>query len=132
MKKLIGILSILTLVAGTAVAQEGGEKECTHKERALGKHGKHRAMLEDIPNVTEGQKATFKQIREEGKKKAQGNHDKMRAIKQKLQDLKTADNPNYLNEINSLIDDKHRIQAEMDKERAVSHIKMRTVLTPEG
>ncbi|MDP6908608.1 MAG: periplasmic heavy metal sensor, partial [Flavobacteriales bacterium] len=107
------------------------KSKCTHNEKArCAKGGKHRAMLEDLPDVTEEQKTALKQIREESKKNMQPQRENMRAVKEKLRNLKMAENPN-MNEINQLIDESHKLQAQLEKERTAQHMKALSILTPE-
>lgn len=126
-------IGIVALLVGTGFAQEGGAPECDHKEKAHmkhGKQGKHRAMLEDIPDLTEEQKAQMKEIKKAGKESLKSQHAAIKAVREKLGDLKTSENPN-LKEINQLIDEMHKLQAEMDKAKTASHLKALSVLTPE-
>ena len=133
MKKLMSTIGIIALIVGTGFAQERGAPEYDYKEKAHMKHGKqdkNRAMLEDIPDLTEEQKAQMKEIRKAGKESMKPKHEAIRAVREKLGDLKTSENPN-LKEINQLIDEMHALQAKMDKAKAASHIKALSVLTPE-
>ncbi len=123
-------MGVLALLATASFAQEGGKAKCTQNEKACcAKDGK-RAMLEGLPNVTEKQKSTLKNLREEGKKKMEPQREKMRATKEKLHKMKMAENPD-IKGINQLIDEKHKLQAEMEKQRTAQHIKALTILTPE-
>jgi Spy/CpxP family protein refolding chaperone len=133
MKKLMSTIGILALLVGTGFAQEKGAPECDYKAKAHvkhGKHGKQRAMLEDLPGVTDEQKTQMKEIRIASRERLKSQHESLKAVREKLGDLKTSENPN-LKEINQLIDEMHLLQAEMDKAKAASHLKALSVLTPE-
>ncbi len=126
-------IGIVALLVGTGFAQEGGAPEHDHKGKAHMKHGKpgkHKAMLEEIPDLTEEQKTQLKEIKKAGRESTNGQHEAVKAVREKLRDLKTSDNPN-LGEINQLIDEMHKLQAEVDKAKAASHLKALSVLTPE-
>ena len=134
MKKLMSTIGIVALLVGTGFAQENDAPvERAQKEQAHPKHGKkgkHAAMLAEIPNLTDEQKAQMKDIKKSGRQSMKGQHEKIRSVREKLGSLKSAENPN-LNEINMLIDEMHKLEAEMDKAKTASHLKALSVLTPE-
>lgn len=130
MKKIIGAMSIMAILATAGFAQDAVKKECTEQEKAHANHGKRGGMMADIPNLTEDQKKMMKEIREEGKKNVQPQREQLKVIKEKIHVLKTADDPN-IKEINQLIDESHKLKAEMDKAKLAQHMKFRSILTPE-
>lgn len=124
-------MAALFLMAGTvAMAQEckPGDGAKAHHQRES-KEG-HHALMESLPNLTEAQKTQLKEIREQGRKDSQPQREKMKAMREKLQNMKMSDNPNQ-KEIDTLIDEMHRLKAQMEKSRTASELKMRSVLTPE-
>ena len=134
MKKLMSTIGIVALLIGTGFAQEGeAPAECSHKEHAHAKHGKkgkHRSMLADIPDLTEEQKAQMKEIKKASRESMKPQHEELRAVREKLGALKSADNPD-MKSINQLIDNKHVLEAEMDKAKMATHLKALSVLNPE-
>ena len=112
MKKLMSIIGIVALLAGTGFAQETESNvECTHKEKAHakpGKRGKHKAMLESIPDLTEEQKAQMKEIKKSSREANKAQHEELKAVREKLRSAKTSENPD-LNQVNALIDKMHAL-----------------------
>lgn len=124
-------MAALFLMAGTvAMAQEckpgDGTKAQHHGEFKDGHHG----LMESLPNLTDAQKTQLKEIREQGRKDSQPLREKMKAMREKLQNMKMSDNPNQ-KEIDAMIDEMHRLKAQIEKSRTASELKMRSVLTPE-
>lgn len=134
MKKLMSTIGIVALLASAGFAQEkDAPVECSQKERAHakpGKRGKHRAMLEAIPNLTDEQKAQMKEIKKSGRESMKAQHEELRGLREKMRAMKTSENPD-LKSINTMIDKAHRLEAELDKAKTASHIKALSVLTPE-
>ena len=134
MKKLMSTIGIMALLMGTGFAQETeSQAEQTHKERVHGKpgkRGKHKAMLESIPDLTEEQKAQMKEIKKASREANKGQHEELKGVREKLRAAKTAENPD-LDQVNSLIDRMHDLQSDLDKAKAAAHIKALSVLTPE-
>ena len=130
MKKLMSTIAIIALIVGTGIAQEGPCGDHGPKDRAHAREGKGKEMMADIPDLTEAQKKSLQEIKKSGKEGDKSRHEAVKAVRDKLGDLKTSANPN-INEINSLIDEMHKLEAELDKSRVASYLKMRSVLTAE-
>lgn len=130
MKKLVATLGILTFLVGTGIAQE--KKECTDapEGRKFEKRAHHERLMNEIPDLTDDQKTQIKSIKEESRKKMEPQRQEMKTIHEKLSELKSAENPN-VQEINKLIDRSALVKAEMEKSRATSEMKVRSILTPE-
>lgn len=124
MKKLMSVLVVLSFIAFAGVAQESAEKQVEPKR------GKHKGMLSEIPDLTDEQKAQIKEIRQAGKAENQKLRDKLYSIREKTNELKSAENPD-LEAINSLIDEGTKVKAEMLKNRTASEVEMVKILTPE-
>jgi Spy/CpxP family protein refolding chaperone len=130
MKKLVATLGILTFLVGTGIAQE--KKECTGapEGRKFEKRAHHERLMDEIPDLTEQQKAEIKAIKQETRKKTEPQRAELKTIQSKIAELKMAENPNQ-QEINKLIDKSALMKADMEKSRAASEMKVRGVLTPE-
>ena len=124
MKKLMSTIGIVALLVGTSFAQEG-EAHAKHEKK-----GKRQSMLADIPDLTEEQKAQMIEIRKGGRLSMKGQREKIGSVREKLGALKSAENPD-MKSINSLIDEMHKLEAEMDKAKTASHLKALSILTPE-
>jgi Spy/CpxP family protein refolding chaperone len=127
MKKLIATIGVAALLIGNSFAQNG---EAAPAKKAEFRKGKHHGMMADIPNLTEDQKVEIKKIKGEGREKAEPQRKKMKEMRTKLHELKTAENPDQ-NQINQLIDKSASLKAEMEKSRTASELKVRSILTPE-
>lgn len=131
MKKVMATMGVMALLIGTSFAQDNVRTErIPADKRAEMKMKKEHGMMSEIPNLTEEQKTQIKKLKEEARVKSEPQRKQLKDLKMKLNELKTAENPNQ-QEINSLIDKSAKIKAEMDKARAASEIKVRQILTPE-
>lgn len=112
---------MLVLVASIGFAQDGPQ---TAKP-----HGKHRAMLEQIPDLTEEQRTQILEIRKNSKEQMQPQREQLKKIRIQLMEMKSADNPDQA-KINALIDEQTNLKGEMLKTRTESELKVRSLLTP--
>ena len=87
-------------------------------------------MLNDIPDLTEDQKAQIKEIRESARKEMEPQRQETKKLRMKMMELKSADNPDQ-KQINELIDKQAKVKAEMMKSRTAAELKVRSLLTPE-
>lgn len=126
MKKLMSTIGVIALLFGTSFAQEAA----TPEKMRHGKHGKHQTMLDDIPDLTEDQKAQINEIREAGRKQMEPQRQETKKLRMKMIELKSAENPDQ-KQINELIDRQAKVKAEMMKTRTASELKIRSLLTPE-
>lgn len=126
MKKLMSTIGVIALLMGTSFAQDAAPS----KEMRQGKQGKHQAMLEELPDLTENQKAQIKDIREESREKMEPQRDEMKKLRSKMMELKSAEKPDQ-EQINKLIDEQAKLKAQMEKNRTASELKVRELLTPE-
>lgn len=120
----MSVLVVLSLVAVAAVAQDSAEKQIEPRQ------GKHKRMLAEIPDLTDEQTDQIKEIRQAGKAENQKLRDKLYSIREKTNELKSAENPD-LEAINALIDEGAKVKAEMLKNRTASEVEMVKILTPE-
>lgn len=130
MKKLMATVGVLALLAGTTMAQDRVERSDAAEGRKFEKRAHGERMMNDIPDLTDDQKAQIKSIKEESRKKMEPQRAEMTTIRSKIAELKKAENPNQ-QEINKLIDKSALVKAEMEKSRTASELKVRSVLTPE-
>lgn len=86
--------------------------------------------MADIPNLTEEQKSQLKEIKQAGKKSTEASRKQLREVREMISAEKAAEKPD-MNKVNSLIDKAAVIKADIEKARAASEVKMRSVLTPE-
>jgi Spy/CpxP family protein refolding chaperone len=84
MKKLMSTIGVIALLMGTSFAQDAAPS----KEMRQGKQGKHQAMLEELPDLTENQKAQIKDIREESREKMEPQREDMKKLRSILMELK--------------------------------------------
>lgn len=126
MKKLMSTIGVIALLMGTSFAQDAAPS----KEMRQGKQGKHQAMLQELPGLTENQKAQIKDIREESREKMEPQREEMKKLRAKMMELKSAENPDQ-EQINRLIDEQAKLKAQMEKTRTASELKVRELLTPE-
>ena len=126
MKKLMSTIGVIALLMGTSFAQDAAQS----KEMRQGKQGKHQAMLQELPDLTENQKAQIKDIREESREKMEPQREEMKKLRSKMMELKSAENPDQ-EQINRLIDEQAKLKAQMEKTRTASELKVRELLTPE-
>ncbi|MFM1876168.1 MAG: Heavy-metal resistance [Bacteroidota bacterium] len=126
MKKLMSTIGVVALLMGTSLAQDAAQS----KEMHQGKHGKHQAMLDEIPDLTEDQKAQIKQIKEESRKQMEPQRQEMKKLRAKMMEMKSSENPDQ-RQINQLIDEQAKLKAEMEKTRTASELKVRGLLTPD-
>lgn len=131
MKKLMATVGVLALLAGTTMAQDRVERSDAAEGRKFEKRAVHsERLMNDIPDLTDDQKAQIRSIKEESRKKMEPQRAEMTTIRSKIAELKKAENPNQ-QEINKLIDRSSLVKAEMEKSRAASELKVRSILTPE-
>lgn len=123
MKKLMSTIGVIALLMGTSFAQDAAPS----KEM---RQGKHQAMLEELPDLTENQKAQIKDIREESREKMKPQREEMKKLRSKMMELKSAEKPDQ-EQINKLIDEQAKLKAQMEKTRTASELKVRELLTPE-
>lgn len=126
MKKLMSTIGVVAVLFATAVAQDASAPE----KGPHGKHGKYQALMNEIPDLTDEQRAQIKEIHQAARENAKGQREESKQIRMKLMELKTADDPNQA-EINRLIDRQAEIKANMMKERTAAELKVRSILTPE-
>ena len=69
-------------------------------------------------------------MRKKNKEVSKPQREKLRAVNEELHNKRTSDNPN-MDEVNKLIDEKHGLEAQVEKNRAAQGVKMRALLTPE-
>ncbi len=125
MKKLMSILAVMAILVGTSFAQDTPvEKE------PRGKHGKYKAILDAIPDLTEEQKTQIKEIHKNGREQMKPQREELKTIRMKMVDLKSAENPDQA-KINELIDRQADLKAEMMKIRTTAELKARSLLTSE-
>jgi Spy/CpxP family protein refolding chaperone len=131
MKKVMGTIGVMALLVGSSFAQEkmATEPVRMHNRGEL-KEKEHHDRMADIPNLTEAQKEQIKAIQQEGRKKSEPQRKEMKELRTKLDALKTAENPDQ-KQINQLIDKSALMKAEMEKSKAESELKVRSILTPE-
>ncbi|MGB0367954.1 MAG: Spy/CpxP family protein refolding chaperone [Flavobacteriales bacterium] len=136
MKKLMSTIGIVALLAGTSFAQEHVKHdvaaECT-KGRAQATPAKHRKRADlyaSIPDLKEEQKTQMQKIKKTSRESMKEQHDQLRMVHKKLGAAKRSEEPN-MEDINSLIDEMHKLKAEIDKAKTASHIRAMSVLTPE-
>lgn len=130
MKKLMATVGVLALLVGNSFAQDQPLKGEGHPHKMHAEKGKRKGMMADIPNLTEDQKAQIKKIKAESRKNAEPQREEMKNLRMKLQELKTAENPDQ-KQINELIDKSAKMKAEIDKSKTASELKIRSILTPE-
>lgn len=131
MKKLMATVGVLTLLAGTTMAQDRVERSDATEGRKFEKRAVHsERLMNDIPDLTDDQKTKIKAIKSENRKKMEPQRAEMKMLHSKLAELKMAENPNQ-QEINKLIDKSALVKAEMEKSRAATEMEVRGILTPE-
>ena len=130
MKKLMATVGVLALLVGNSFSQDKLEQVEGHPHKMHAEKGKRHGMMADIPNLTDTQKAEIKSIKEASRKQAEPQRKQMKQVRMKLNELKTAENPDQ-NQINELIDKSAKMKAEMEKSRTASELKVRSILTPE-
>lgn len=131
MKKVLGVIGVVALLAGNGFAQNDGRKaEAKTAEKAEFKKEKQRGMLEDIPDLTEKQKAEIKTIKAENRKKMEPQQKEVRELRNKLSEMKRAEKPDE-NQINMLIDKTARLEAAIAKSKTAAELQVRGVLTAE-
>lgn len=126
MKKLMSIIGVVALMIGATYAQDAPASDKMQR----GKHGKHQAMLDEIPNLTDEQKSQIKEIRDNARQEIQPQREETKKLRMKMMELKSADNPDQ-SQINELIDQQSKVKAEMMKSRTAAELKVRSILTPE-
>jgi Spy/CpxP family protein refolding chaperone len=123
MKKLMSIVAVVSLVAGTTLAQQNQAEDRPMR-------GKHGAMLKEIPNLTAEQEAQIKEIHAKAKEEVKPMREEVKEVRLKLVELKQAENPDE-KQIHELIDKQAQIKAEMMKSRSTAEIEIRKLLTEE-
>lgn len=126
MKKLMSMIGVVALLFGTSFAQDSATPETMQR----GKQGKYQAMLNEIPDLTDDQKAQIKEIHQAARKQLEPQREETKKLRMKMMELKSADNPDQ-KQINELIDRQAKVKAEMMKSRTASELKIRGILTPE-
>jgi Spy/CpxP family protein refolding chaperone len=127
MKRTISILTIALLIAGAGFAQENVKTEQVgHKEKKVMKHN----PILRLESLTEAQRANLEKMQNQNREVSKPQREKLRRVKQELRTKQTSASPN-MDEVNSLIDDKNTLEAQVEKNRAAQGFKMRAVLTPE-
>lgn len=124
------MIAAVGLLAGTALAQQQAEKTEAAEGRKFEKHGHHAKLLDEIPDLTEKQKADLKAIKQETRKQTEPKRAELKTIQSKIAEMKMADKPDQ-QEINRLIDRSAAVKADIEKTRAASELKVRSMLTSE-
>lgn len=130
MKKLMATIAVVSLIIGGAMAQEQGEMRTATEGRKFEKHGHHAKLMDQIPDLTEKQKADLKTIKQETRKQTEPKRAELKTIQSKIAEIKLTENPDQ-QEINRLIDRSSAIKADIEKTRTASELKARSILTPE-
>lgn len=130
MKKLMSVIGVMAILISPSFAQDKSAAPSPEQRPAVMKQKRKHNFEADIPNLTDEQKQKMKVIKEEGKKKLEPMRAEMKDIRNKMAELKTADEPNQ-KEINLLVDKSASIKAEMEKVRIDGELKFRQILTPE-
>jgi Spy/CpxP family protein refolding chaperone len=130
MRKQIGMLAVIAMMALTATAQEtktqGGEK----RSKEMRHDGDKADRFADLPNITEEQKTRLRAIYQDTKKTTEPQRAEMKVLREKLQAVRLSDNPDQ-KEMNLLIDKMHALKGEMEKTRVAAEMKAMTILTAE-
>ena len=127
MKKTISILTMALLIGGAGVAQENVKTEqVVHKEKKVMKQN----PILSIESLTDAQRAELEKMQHQNREVSKPQREKLRMVKQELRTKQTSASPN-MDEVNSLIDDKNTLEAQVEKNRAAQGLKMRALLTPE-
>ena len=130
MKKIISTLTMAMVIATTGFAQQDVKSEqIVHKEKKVMKNKKHDPIMR-LESLTDAQRAELKKMREQNREVSKPQRERVRTVKEELRMKQTSDSPN-MDEINKLIDEKHTLEAQIEKNRAAQGVKMRAVLTPE-
>lgn len=131
MKKIISTLTMALLIAGAGFAQEDANTEqIVRKEKKVVKHRKGGDNIMQLESLSEAQRAELLKMRKQNNEVSKPQREKIRAVKQDLRTKQNSDSPN-LDEVNKLIDEKHTLEAQIEKNKAAQRVKMRAVLTPE-
>ncbi len=130
MKKSAVVIALLALVATSSIAQAQTPTSTDKRSREHRGERPHEDRFACLPNITEAQKIKLKAIMDETKKTSEPQRAEMKALREKIQTARLADNPNQT-EINSLIDKMHAQRAAMEKTRVAGEIKALSILTPE-
>jgi Spy/CpxP family protein refolding chaperone len=127
MKKTISILTMALLIGGAGVAQENVKTEqVVHKEKKVMKQN----PILSIESLTDAQRSELEKMQHQNREVSMPQREKLRMVKQELRTKQTSASPN-MDEVNSLIDDKNTLEAQVEKNRAAQGLKMRALLTPE-
>ena len=118
------------LIASVALAQQEAKHE--HKEPHAKKEfrGKKGDPIMQLESLTDEQRAALEKMRKQNRETSKPQREKVRAVKDALRTKETADKPN-MDDINKMIDEKHTLEAQMEKDRAAQRVQMRSVLTKE-
>lgn len=129
MKKIISTLTMALVIATTGFSQQDVKSEqIVHKEKKVMKNRKHDPIIR-LESLTDAQRAELKKMREQNREVSKPQREKVRTVKEELRTKQNSDSPN-MDEINKLIDEKHTLEAQIEKNRAAQGVKMRAVLTP--
>ena len=130
MKKSALVIALLALVTTSSLAQTSVAEPTQKRERQHRGQRPHEDRFASLPNITEQQKTKLKVIMDETKKTSEPQRAEIRALRDKIQTARLAENSNQT-EINSLIDKMHDQRAAMEKTRIAGEIKALSILTPE-
>ena len=131
MKKIISTLTMALLIAGAGFAQgDLNTEQAVHKEKKVIKHRKGGDPIMQLESLSDTQRAELQKMREQNREVSKPQREKVRAVKQDLRTKQNSDSPN-MDEVNKLIDEKHTLEAQIEKNKAAQRVKMRAVLTPE-
>ncbi|MFT5919035.1 MAG: Spy/CpxP family protein refolding chaperone [Granulosicoccus sp.] len=131
MKKIISTLTMALVIASAGFAQQDVKSEqVIHKEKKVVKHRKGGGQIMQIESLSESQRTELQKMRNQNREVSKPQREKVRMVKEEIRTKQSSDSPN-MEEINKLIDEKHTLEAQMEKNRAAQGVKMRSVLTPE-
>ena len=120
------MIGVIAMLSSAVVAQNASTPERAQN----GKRSMHKELLNDIPDLTEEQKAQIEEIHKSAKEGMKAQREESKEIRMKIMELKTAENPDQA-QINKLIDRQSAIKADMMKQRTAAELKVRSILTPE-
>lgn len=136
MRKLIGILMVAVLAAGISSCNskpqppKDGEKCCNEHKMEPKRCDKEKGGECCIPNVTEEQKAKFKELKDAQMAEATPLMDALKTKHEQMKGLMEAE-PVNLEAVNALVDEIFVIKASLKKLDMANMIEMNKLLTPE-
>ena len=128
MQKIISTLTMALLIAGVGFAQTEVKGDHGHQKPMKEFKGKKGDPIMQIESLSDTQRAELEKMKRQNRDATKPQREKIREMRHEIRTIETSENPDR-EQVNRLIDEKHVLEAQMEKDRASQRAKMRSVLS---